>query len=111
MSFYVAVHSDASRSTFKGNTAAHFTTRLDRHIILNREYNVAVNSIMKYRRDGVDAALSRVSRDVKVETSTVSSIGSTTPPHSTRLDNLQYYPKVISRISNDGQDQKTVECC
>src|SRR3977135_4695881 len=77
MSFYVAVHSDASRSTFKGNTAAHFTTRLNRHIILNSEYNVAVNSIMKYRRDAVDAALSRVSRDVKVETSTVSPIGST----------------------------------
>src|SRR3977135_1075063 len=79
MSFYVAVHRDASRSTFKGNTAAHFTTRLNRHIIRNSEYNVAVNSIMKYRRDGVDAALSRVSRDVKVETSTMSSIGSTTP--------------------------------
>src|SRR3977135_74546 len=83
MSFYVAVHSDASRSTFKGNTAAHCTTRLNRHIILNSEYNVAVNSIMKYRRDGVDAALSRVSRDVKVETSTASPTGSTTPPDLT----------------------------
>src|SRR3977135_2979609 len=45
---------------------------------------------MKYRRDGVDAALSRVSLDVKVKpstaspiSSTASPIGSTTPPDLT----------------------------
>jgi len=65
MSFYVAVHSDASRKTFTDNTAAKFTTRLSKPIILNSEYNVAVSSIIKYWRDGISAPLvaSRLIRD------------------------------------------------
>src|SRR3981189_1557895 len=68
MSFYVAVHSDASRKTFTDNTAAKFTTRLSKPIILNSEYNVAVSSIIKYWRDGISAPLvaSRLIRDAPV---------------------------------------------
>src|SRR3981189_449894 len=68
MSFYVAVHSDASRKTFTDNTAAQFTTRLSKPIILNSEYNVAVSSIIKYWRDGISAPLvaSRLIRDAPV---------------------------------------------
>src|SRR3981189_2263472 len=50
MSFYVTVYSDASRNAFANNRAANFTTRLNKQIILNGEYNVAVASIIKYRR-------------------------------------------------------------
>src|SRR3981189_3721893 len=51
MSFYVTVYSDASRNAFANNRAANFTTRLNKQIILNGEYNVAVASIIKYRRE------------------------------------------------------------
>src|SRR3981189_350246 len=72
MSFHVAVHSDASRKTFADNTAAKFTTRLSKSIILNSEYNVAVSSIIKYWRDGTNEPLvaSRMKRDAPVEVST-----------------------------------------
>src|SRR3981189_600854 len=51
MAFYVTVYSDASRNAFSDNRAANFTTRLIKQIILNGEYNVAVTSIIKYRRE------------------------------------------------------------
>src|SRR3981189_855313 len=68
MSFYVAVHSDASRKTFTDNTAAKFTTRLSKPIIFSSEYNVAASSIIKYWRDGISAPLvaSRLIRDAPV---------------------------------------------
>src|SRR3981189_1827301 len=69
MSFYVAVNSDASRKTFPGNNAAKFTTRLNKQIILNSEYNVAVSSIIKYWPNGIHEPLvsSRMKRDESVE--------------------------------------------
>src|SRR3981189_80182 len=82
MSFYVAVHSDASRKTFTDNTVAKFTTRLSKPIILNSEYNVAVSSIIKYWRDGISEPLvaSRMKRDAPVEVTTVASVA---PPCGT----------------------------
>ena len=85
MSFYVAVHSDASRKTFTDNTAAKFTTRLSKPIILNSEYNVAVSSIIKYWRDGISEPLaaSRMKRDAPVEVNTVpliTTVASVDPP-------------------------------
>ena len=95
MSFYVAVHSDASRKTFADNTAAKFTTRLSKPIILNSEYNVTVSSIIKYWRDGISEPLvaPRMKRDAPVEVSTVApvtTIASVDPP----CDNIpQTFPE------------------
>src|SRR3981189_2132013 len=70
MSFYVTVYSDASRNAFANNKAANFTTRLNKQIILNGEYNVAVASIIKYRRGKAEdpIVLSREKHDVKTVT-------------------------------------------
>src|SRR3981189_2039569 len=88
MSFYVAVHSDASRKTITDNTAAKFTTRLSKPIILNSEYNVAVSSIIKYWRDGISEPLvaSRIIRDAPVEVTTVASVA---PPCGTNHKHFQ----------------------
>src|SRR3981189_210054 len=72
MSFYVTVYSDASRNAFANNRAANFTTRLNKQIILNGEYNVAVASIIKYRREKAEdpIVLSREKHDVETVTTT-----------------------------------------
>ena len=69
MSFYVTVYSDASRSSFSNNKAASFTRRLNKQIILNGEYNVAVASIISYRREKVDEPI-HLSRDRRREMAT-----------------------------------------
>src|SRR3981189_2336018 len=70
MSFYVTVYSDASRNAFANNRAANFTTRLNKQIILNGEYNVAVASIIKYRREKAEdpIVVSREKHDVETVT-------------------------------------------
>src|SRR3981189_1945707 len=70
MSFYVTVYSDASRNAFANNSAANFTTRLNKQIILNGEYNVAVASIIKYRRGKAEdpIVVSREKHDVETVT-------------------------------------------
>src|SRR3981189_1862783 len=70
MSFYVTVYSDASRNAFANNRAANFTTRLNKQIILNGEYNVAVASIIKYRREKAEDPIlvSREKHDVETVT-------------------------------------------
>src|SRR3981189_1569463 len=70
MSFYVTVYSDASRNAFANNRAANFTTRLNKPIILNGEYNVAVASIIKYRREKAEDPIlvSREKHDVETVT-------------------------------------------
>src|SRR3981189_2556069 len=67
MSFYVIVYSDASRNAFANNRAANFTTRLNKQIILNGEYDVAVASIIKYRREKAEdpIVVSREKHDVE----------------------------------------------
>src|SRR3981189_2850686 len=72
MSFYVTVYSDASRNAFANNRAANFTTRLNKQIILNGEYNVAVASIIKYRREKPEDPIlvSREKHDVETVTTT-----------------------------------------
>src|SRR3981189_211883 len=72
MSFYVTVYSDASRNAFANNRAANFTTRLNKQIILNGEYNVAVASIIKYRREKAEdpILLSREKRETEATVTT-----------------------------------------
>ena len=98
MSFYVAVHSDASRKTFTDNTAAKFTTRLSKPIILNSEYNVAVSSIIKYWRDGISEPLvaSKMKRDAPVEISTVAPVTTVASVDPSPCANIPHtFPKYI----------------
>src|SRR3981189_1129356 len=101
MSLYVAVHSDASRKTFTDNTAAKFTTRLSKPIILNSEYNVAVSSIIKYWRDGISEPFSGVKNE--------KCWGHRSYHRRFSCPTLRYYTTNISRISNVGGDQETAK--
>src|SRR3981189_38896 len=92
MSFYVTVYSDASRNAFANNRAANFTTRLNKQIILNGEYNVAVASIIKYRREkaGDPILLSREKHEVD---KTVTTAPTTTPgPNKVRASIPKTFP-------------------
>src|SRR3981189_3802404 len=78
MSFYVTVYSDASRNAFANNRAANFTTRLNKQIILNGEYNAAFASIIKYRREKAEDPI-LVSREKHETDETVTAAPTTTP--------------------------------
>src|SRR3981189_3489616 len=78
MYFYVTVYSDASRNAFANNRAANFTTRLNKQIILNGEYNAAFASIIKYRREKAEDPI-LVSREKHEVDETVTLAPTTSP--------------------------------
>src|SRR3977135_3053291 len=60
MAFYIAVGSAASRIKYPENREASFTTKLHKDVILNSEYDVAVNSLNQYGSDVIVAKITEL---------------------------------------------------
>src|SRR3977135_2222189 len=64
MAFYIAVGSAASRTKYPENREASFTTKLHKDVILNGEYDVAVNSLNQYGSDVIVAKITELATPI-----------------------------------------------
>src|SRR3977135_575518 len=81
MAFYFAVGSAASRTEYPENREASFTTKLHKDVILNGEYDVAVNSLNQYGSDVMVARITELETPIvrRKRGATCSSVADTYP--------------------------------
>src|SRR5271156_3545340 len=54
MAFHVVLYSNSDPDVFPDNTSSHFTSLLNRNILLKNEYNVAVSSVILWSNTRTD---------------------------------------------------------
>src|SRR5271156_976108 len=54
MAFHVVLYSNSDPDVFPDNTSSHFTSLLNRNILLKNEYNVAVSSVIPWSNTRTD---------------------------------------------------------
>src|SRR5271156_6923071 len=54
MAFHVVLYSNSDPDVFPDNTSSHFTSLLNRNILLKNEYNVAVSSVIPWPNTRAD---------------------------------------------------------